>query len=192
HLHRPEGLVPPGAHDPFAGSGLLNFIRDAGAKLIERFHSGEINTELCLAGIIEVQMRVVETGHGEMSAEIDDLCLRAFEFFQVESFADGKDAVSLHRNGFLPLDGSELSIGGHARVDVGVNKNDIGLGPGVGCGSAGLPHTRGRENANEHNASQTRLACQTHSPTPASASMVSRMRFSPSSRPLESNHSCSV
>src|SRR5207244_3373789 len=106
--------------------------------------------------------------------------------------ANGKDAVSLHRNRFLALDGGKLSIGRHAGVHIGVHKNDVGLGLGVGRGGAGLPDTHGSENENKHSPSETRLACHTHSPTPASVSMVSRMRLRPSSRPLESNHSCSV
>ena len=54
-------------------------------------------------------MGVVESRHDEMSAEIDDLGLRPFQFFDVEGLADGLNAVVADRDRFFALYRTELA-----------------------------------------------------------------------------------
>src|SRR5215471_8094701 len=127
-----------------------------------------------------MQVGIVKTGHGEVAAEIDKLRLRALVLVHVEGLADGEDAVSLHRNRFFTINRSEGSVSRNAGVDVGMHEDDVGLRLGVGGRGGVLPPTGCRKKRNKHSPPQTCLACQTHSPTPASVSMVSRIRLRPS------------
>src|SRR5579872_6400439 len=138
-----------------------------------------------------MQVGIVEPWHDEMPAQIDDFGLRTLQLLDIESLAYGEDAVSTNGDGFFTLDVTERCIGGHAGVNVGVKKNDVGFRLCIRSPeSASLPHAHSR--TTQQRSCHYQDARSRHSPTPASASMVSKIRFSPSSRPLESNHSCNV
>src|SRR5208282_6747327 len=113
----PQSFVPAGADDPLTGLGFFDSFREALAQFVERFHAGDVDAHLRGTGIVEMQVGVVESGHDEVSAEIDDLRLRAFEPEDVDGLADGLDAVSANGNGFFAVDGSERSVVGDAGVD---------------------------------------------------------------------------
>src|SRR5580704_7914781 len=130
-FNRPESFIPAGADDPLTGLGVFDSFREALAQFVERLHAGHVDAHLGAAAIVEMQVRVVESGHDEVSVEIDDLRLRAFESENVDTFADGLDAVAANGNGFLAVDGGERSVVGHAGVDVGVGKDDVGAGASV-------------------------------------------------------------
>jgi hypothetical protein len=134
-FNRPESLVPTGTENPFTRFRLLDFFGDAIAEFVERLHACEINAQLGSARVIEMQVRVVESGHEEVPIEIDDLGLRAFELVHVGGLADGQNTVSSNGYRLFAKDGAELCVCGHASVDVGVNENEVSFGLGVACGS---------------------------------------------------------
>src|SRR5450631_2251727 len=129
-----------------------------------------------------------------MPAEVDDLRLRPFQLVNVHDLPDGLNAVAAHGNCFLAQNRTERRIGGHAGIHVGVREDEVGLGLGVGRGRSGLLREtlRRTQNGTQHGTPQTHPQSKHHSPTPASAIIVSKIRFRPNSRPLESNHSCNV
>src|SRR5579863_6851075 len=139
-----------------------------------------------------MQVGIVESGHHEMSAKIDHLRLRSLQLFNVESLSDRLDAVAANRNGFFAKDGTESAVGRHSRIDIAVDEYDVGLRLGVGRWCGVLTHAGRDANDATKDCTKACLHGQIHSPTPASASMVSRIRFNASSRPLQSNHSCKV
>src|ERR1700704_5422975 len=84
-----------------------------------------------------MEMGIVETRHREMPAQVYDLCLRSFQSFDVESFADSLNAVPTHRNRLLAKNGIELGVGGYTGINIRVNENQVGFRLGLGCR---LPH----------------------------------------------------
>src|SRR5579862_2074154 len=178
----PEIFVPAATENPVAGSGRLHLGADALAKFVERFHAGEIDVHAVEAAIFQMCVGVVEAGHNEMAAEIDDLSIGPAKLEHFGVLADGLNAVPAHGHGFGALDGLEGRHDGHTGIDVSVREDDIGLR---------LHRLLLRLHAK--GAQQDESNCKLHySPTPASASSVSNIRLSPSSRPLQSNHSCKV
>src|SRR6185369_17418797 len=83
-----------------------------------------------------------------------------------------------HGHGVHTLDGMKRR-GIHAGVNVPVEKNDVG--PGLTWQRLGPSHRQQEDRRGE-----------LHNATPARPIRVSRMRLRPSSRPLQSNHSCKV
>src|SRR5579864_3461135 len=86
-------------------------------------------------------MCVIEARHDEMSFEIDNLRLISFKPLEIERLAHSQNAVSFHRDGFCAKDGTERSVIRDTGIDVGVDKNYVGLDFGLRGGDAGLPHT---------------------------------------------------
>ena len=127
-------------------------------------------------------MRIVESRHHEMPTEIDHLRARPFQLENVLSLADGQDAIAAHSDGLRAPAGSERRCIRHAGVDISVDEDDIRLRAWVLI----LRLQHGKCGQQEQKRSDV------HAPTPAKASKVRRIRFRPSSRPLQSNHSCKV
>src|SRR5580658_3334743 len=151
-----------------------------------------------------MQVSVVESGHHKVSAEVDHLGLHPFQLFDFDGLAHCLNAIAAHRNRFFTQNRAEGRVVRHAGINVCVHENNVGLrldfGRSTGGSVLGQARDCDRTQQNRqtpaayfsHQPHQGPSCAQPHSPTPASASMVSKMRFSPSSRPLESNHSCKV
>src|SRR6185437_3031832 len=139
-----------------------------------------------------MQVRIVEARHHEVALQVDQLCLVTLELLQVRQLSDRLNAVAAHCNGLRSNDRTECPFGWHARVHIPVHEYDVGLWP---CRLI----TRCLRHAH-HYASNRKYKCsaqacsssQAHSPTPASANIVSKILFSANSRPFESNHSWRV
>jgi hypothetical protein len=72
-----------------------------------------------------MQVGVVEPGHGEVAAKIDDLRLWAFKLLKIECFADSENAVALYGDRLGALDRGKWSVGGYTGVDVAVRKDYV-------------------------------------------------------------------
>ena len=139
-----------------------------------------------------MQMRVVKSRHDKVPAQIHDLGLRPLKLFlDVRIFPHRLNPISQYRNRFLAQDRTERSIRRSSGINISVNVDNVGLGPRHQ--SLQLRILRKREYRNSHRSRHQKLREALHySPTPASVSSVNKIRFNPSSRPLESNHSCKV
>src|ERR1700676_1366428 len=74
-----------------------------------------------------MEMSVVESGHYEMSTQIDHLSLRPFQLPQIGVLAHRLDATAAHRNGLLAQNRTELLVGGHTRINIRVLENNVRL-----------------------------------------------------------------
>src|SRR2546423_5444914 len=141
-----------------------------------------------------MQVRIVEPGHDEVSFKVDDLGVGSLQLLEFNRFANRLNTVAAYRNSLHAQNRAERRISGHARINIRVHENDVRLRRGrSSCSRSGTL----RCTWHAHGSEQTYGNYETpvpshHSPTPASANMVSNMRFNPNSRPLESNHSCKV
>src|SRR3981081_4189464 len=128
-----------------------------------------------------------------MPAQINHLRLRPLELFDLGVLADSLDAVAAHGNCLFAEDRAKLRIRRHAGVNIRVQIDNVGLGAGNLC-AAGHRSLRPRGYGTQDcEGRETPHHSSTPTPAPpASASRISRIPFSPSSRPLESNHSCKV
>ena len=80
-----------------------------------------------------MHVRVVESGHHEMSAEIDDLRVAALQLADVIVRADGNDATIAHRHRLR-------ARGRRLRIDVAVDEDDVRrIAGGNAAASAALP-----------------------------------------------------
>ena len=133
HLHRPQRFVPARTQNPVAGLRCFHFLLHHRSRSSSSdFTPVKSTLSFVRSGIVEMQVRVVEAGHYEMSAEVDHLRLRPFQLLDVESLAHGLNAIATHRNRFFAQHRTERSICGHAGIDVGVHKNDVGPRAGIG------------------------------------------------------------
>ena len=77
---------------------------------------------------------IIETGHNEVAAEIDDLGLGSLQFANLGPRADREDPITAQGEGFGALARSKRSrvgdTGGGAGVDVAVGKDHVGFGHG--------------------------------------------------------------
>src|ERR1700722_8675532 len=107
----PQRVVPAIDHDPFAGLVIFQTITDALLKFGERFRAFGVDFELSIGRTREVQMRVVESGHNELTVKIDDFRLRAGPFLNFcgdcallgGRIADSSDEFSANRNARCPF-----------------------------------------------------------------------------------------
>src|SRR5262249_6077310 len=150
---------------------------DTLTKVFKRFCAGQIHGEPLKAGAGQMKMGIIESWHDEAPFEFNDLGMRALEFQNIRHFADRSDAIARHcdRLCAFALEGAPAREAG---IDVSVQKNLV-------C----FPR---RFVSNQNGGAQQKQAHSNHPQPPASTSNISRMRFSPVSRPLHSNHSCSV
>ena len=75
----PERLIPSEAGDPFAGFVIFQAFADALLELSERADAGKTDRQSRHGGLADVHVRVVESGHDELLAQIDDASVRADE-----------------------------------------------------------------------------------------------------------------
>src|SRR4029077_10774802 len=80
---RPQRVVPATALNPFTRPGGLDSRGNALLHLVERFAANEIDVELFKSAGAKMHVSVVEAGHDEMAAEIDDLGFGAFKLLNV-------------------------------------------------------------------------------------------------------------
>src|SRR5579864_892112 len=123
----PQRLIPSRAKNPLSCFGFVDSLLQAHPKILEGLYSREVDARLGHPGIIQMQMRVVESWHDEVPAQVDDLRLRPLELLHIRGLADGLDAVSAHCNRVLADNRTEERIRHNARVDVGMDKDDIRL-----------------------------------------------------------------
>src|SRR5713226_4663936 len=178
----PQRVVPASAHDPFTRLGGFHPRAYAVTELGQRLHAHQVHGQAFETSVGQMEMRVVESGHHEVSAQIDDLGLRPFQLENLVLFARRLDAITPDSHRFRPLDFVKRRYHCDSGVNVAVEKNDVGFRFCL------LLLRQSHGNCAQH---EDRCS-QVHPLTPASASRVSRMRLSPSSRPLQSNHSCRV
>src|SRR5260221_6713815 len=129
-----------------------------------------------------MHVRVVETVHHKMAAQVDDLRIRAFGLQDFVARSNRENTIAADCDCLGPLSRDQGRRVNTTGIDVAVREDDVGLGlvRRVLCRHA-------------HDQAQSEDQCSSHySPIPASASIVSSMRFSPMSLPLQSNHSCNV
>src|SRR5882672_10667275 len=129
-----------------------------------------------------MHVRIIETGHYETSAKVDDLGVRSLGFQDFIARSHGEDSIAANGNRLGPCP-CHKGRGVHdPGKDIPVGKDHVGLRllRSILCQTA-------RSQTQDHD------QCSSHySPLPASASIVSSMRFSPRSLPWQSNHSCNV
>ena len=190
-FHRPQSLVPSSAQDPLVGRGVLYARPNPLAKLGQRFHSRPINRQPLETRVGQVHMGIVEAGHHEMPAQVDHFSGRSLQLHDLVVPADGFNSSIAHRHGFRALD-SMKRRGVYAGIDVRVEKNDVGPGlRGQALRRSCRDHRKRSHHYRAHGPEES-IRGQLHKATPARPIRVSRMRLRPSSRPLQSNHSCKV
>ena len=130
-LARPQRMVPAAADDPILRRCRLGMFGDALLHLGQRLHADQIDLQRLPSAVGEMQMRIVESRHHEVPAEIDDLRVIALQLANVVVGADGDDAAIAHRH---RLRASRSRFG----VDVAVEEDDVGGDArGIaGCGFA--------------------------------------------------------
>src|SRR6185369_4210072 len=181
-LDRPQCFVPTTAHDPGIWLGFFHFCPDALAKFVEGLRSHQIHRQLFKSALCQVRVRIVKTGHYKFAAQLDHVRFRPLQLENLVVRPNSNDPISADRNCLFTLDAAERGAHRHSGVHIAVDIDGIRL----------------RLRSSNLGPRQTRCAqhqCRNlhfHSPTPDSARSVSRIRFNPSSRPLQSNHSCSV
>src|SRR3981189_1896356 len=129
-----------------------------------------------------MHVRIIETGHYETSAKVDDLGVRSLGFQDFIARSHGENTIA--------ADGDRL---GPCPCNQRRGVYDSGKDVSVGKDHVGFRLLRRSLCQTARSQTQDYDQCSSHySPLPASASIVSRMRFSPRSLPLQSNHSCNV
>src|SRR2546425_3798735 len=129
-----------------------------------------------------MQVSVIESRHHKTSVQINDLGLRPFQLENIAFRTHGLDATAAESHRFGALDLLKRRHDCDSGVNVSVEKNRVSFR--VCLLLLRLSHG--------NRAQQEDGGSQVHPLTPARVSRVSRMRLSPSSRPLQSNHSCRV
>src|SRR2546427_3625061 len=181
-LHRPERFVPACAYDPFSGASRFYFGADTLTEFIQRFRAHQIDAELFLARVSQMHVGVIKTGHYKTSTQVDDLGVRTFGLQNFIARSDCENAITPNRDCFGAFSRDHRCRVHNSGINIPVRENDVG--PGL-LGRV-LPRHARRNDENQDQSSSH------YSPLPASASIVSRMRFRPRSLPLQSNHSCNV
>ena len=87
--------------------------------LLQGRRAAQIHAMRLETGLFKVHVGVVEAGHDEVTAEIDDLRVRALQLANVVVGADGNDAAIAHRDG---LRASRHCLG----IDIAVDEDDVG------------------------------------------------------------------
>ena len=109
----------------------FGMVGDALLHLGQRLHADEIDLQHLPAAVGEMHVRVVEAGHDEVSAEIDDLRVFALQLANVVVGADGDDAAVANRH--------RLGSSGHSfGVDVAVEKDNVGRTSALGIAGCGF------------------------------------------------------
>ena len=126
-LAGPEGVVPAAADDPVARRCRLRVVGNALLHLRQRLHADQVNLQQKQSAGSQMQVSIVEAGHNEMSAEIDDFGVAAFQFADVVIRADGDDASVTDCHG---LSARRRGLG----VDVAVEEDHVGSVGGGGFG----------------------------------------------------------
>src|SRR4029077_7382133 len=70
-LDGPEVFVPAAAQNPVPRGGRFDLSANAFAKLVERLHADEIDVQTLGPAFGKVDVRVIESRHDELSAQID-------------------------------------------------------------------------------------------------------------------------
>src|ERR1051326_5794046 len=73
-------VVPATANNPFSRPGSLYARRNALFHVVKRLAAHQVNIQLFKSAGAKMHVSVIEAGHHEMPAEIDDLGLGAFKF----------------------------------------------------------------------------------------------------------------
>src|SRR5437870_451067 len=101
-LFGPESVIPAGASDPFTGFCL----RDGGGEALLHFGDGrravEANRERILSSAAEMDVRVVEAGHDEVAAQIDDASSLFGEGGDFVFVTDDENFFATHEDGGSP------------------------------------------------------------------------------------------
>src|SRR5260221_3493532 len=181
-------MVPSPAYDPFARCRRFGPSRNALLHIIERLAPYQVNVQLFKTAGAKVYMGIVKTGHHKMPAQIDYLRFWSFEFLYLVVRADRDDfsirncqsTGSSGKMGLFGRGGPHKTCVG-CGIDIAIHKNYI---------SRRLQLLRRRETSHceHHQNSQKNF----HSCTPVSANKTNRIRLSPRSRLLQSNHSRNV
>ena len=184
-LDRPQSFIPAAPHDPVSGGRFFDPGEDAVAKLVQCLYAGQVHVHLLQTCAGQVHVGVIESGHDEVALEIDDLCLRPLQLHDLVALPNGDDTVAEDRQRLRALARTQRRRRiDHSGIDVAVGEDQVRFR--LLCGLRG--HARGHGQQKNRSDSHHRH----YSPTPDRVSMVSRMRLSPRSRPLQSNHSCNV
>ena len=89
-------MIPAFAHDPFARRRCLGTRGDALLHLRQRLNADQVDVQLFHAAGCKMHVGIIESWHDEMSAEIDNLRVLAFELLDLVIGANGNDAVAAH------------------------------------------------------------------------------------------------
>ena len=135
----PHGVVPASALEPWPGGERWRRSRGCALHLGEGWDVVEVDGELVAAGVGDVGVGVVETGHGEGAVEVDDFCLWGFEFQDVGVGSGGQDfSVGCGDGGDVGRGGAGVRLAEvGAGEDVAVDVDGVGeLGQGDRGGGA--------------------------------------------------------
>src|SRR6185437_13404110 len=170
----------------------------------KRMHTVQVHRELGEAGIREVHVRVVESGHGELAMQVQGARLRPLPGFQpgrLASHSDDPLPANRHRTRqwLLRISGIEMAvrqnqIGGAAGCGPRLRLRLHGTTASPQCGfrreKQRCRAEHGHGGAAERDA--LRADASGHGSRPASDTAARNKRFRPSSRPVGSYHSASV
>ena len=145
-LHRPQRFVPSLPDNPFPRRRPIHLGPQSLAKLLQRLRPHQVHIQPLRARARQVHMRVVESRHHKMPAQVHHPRLRPLPFCDLVASAHRHNSVPAHRHRLRPLRqhqrGSMRRASRrrparhclfHARVNVPVNKNHIRfhLGSGI-------------------------------------------------------------
>ena len=127
-LDGPEVFVPAAAQNPVPWGGRFDLSANAFAKLVERLHADEIDVQTLGPAFGKVDVRVIESGHDELPAQIDYLGLRAFQLEDLGVLSDGFNAITANGNRLRAFNRFERGGFDDAGVDVAVHKDEVRFG----------------------------------------------------------------
>ncbi|MCU1225823.1 MAG: hypothetical protein JWQ42_3916 [Edaphobacter sp.] len=90
-LAGPEGVVPTAAFEPCSGLCRGGVGADAILHLGEGFGADQVDREVQQSGVAHVGVGIVDAGHGEVAAQVDDFGLGTFQLQQIDVGAYGCD-----------------------------------------------------------------------------------------------------
>src|SRR5437762_6373309 len=165
----PFRVVPALPHQPFSGSSGFRAGRYALLHLLQGFGSNQVCVEFFKSAGRKMGVSIVESRHNKVAAQINHLGLGAFELLYFLIRARSNDLARGHCNSLDP--------GCSARIDIAIDKHDF---------RRSFLLSRERTSQGEYREYNQQ---HFHSCTPVRAKRARRIRLSPRSRLVQSNHS---
>ena len=126
NFDRPQSLVPAFPYHPFRRTGGFDLGVQPLAELIKSLRADQVDVHLLQTGARQVHVGVIESGHHEVTIQVDDLRLRSLQLHDLVTRPHGEDPVAKDRQRFRALARSQRSRRiDHSGKDVSVDKDQV-------------------------------------------------------------------